>query len=283
VILIGVGGNVRQICGASKHGIPQITMTISRTQRELEWQEHQPARRRALDRILYDPPAFDSVVDMAFTFLQPQPGERGLDLGGGEGKETVRLAELSACVVSVDLSHAQLTRARAHLANSASSHVDFVQADAAHLPFAQGVFRLIYGKAILHHLDLNAVQSEVQRVLSPGGRAAFAEPLAHAPLFSLMRRVTPPWRSHDEHPLTYAETIQFARTFAYREGQYKFLTAPLAYPTRVVSERAFRFVHARLDRLDDWLMRYLPPLKRLAWYGVILIASPEEANCIGTE
>lgn len=254
----------------------QATAITSRLQRELEWQEHASARRRALNRILYDPPAFDGVTQVAFAFLDPQPGERVLDLGSGEGKETAQLARLGADVVSVDLSYAYLLQARARLANQTNARFDFVQADAAHLPFAAGVFRLIYGKAILHHLDLNMAQREVHRLLSPGGRAAFAEPLVHAPLFWLARRVTPHWRSRDERPLTFDATIQFADAFARRAWQYKFLTAPLAYPMRIVSERLFRFVHARLERLDDWLMAHVPPLKRLAWYGIILVASAEE-------
>ena len=263
--------------------VHQTRMTIPRTQREFEWQEHASARRRALDHILYDPPAFDSVVQAAFAFLCPQRGECVLDLGSGEGKETARLAKLGARVVAVDLSYAHLLQARARLVNLANSRIDFVQADALHLPFAQGTFRLVFGKAILHHLDLNVAQSEVQRVLSRQGRAAFAEPLAQSPLFWLTRRVTPQWRSHDERPLTFAETILFARAFAHREWQYKFLTTPLAYPARVVSERLFRFVYPRLDRLDDWLMGKMSFLRRWAWYGIVLIGSTEEVKCPKTE
>ena len=43
---------------------------------------------------------------------------------------------------------------------------------------------------------------ELRRILAPGGRAVFVEPLAHNPLLRLGRALTPMARTEDEHPFT---------------------------------------------------------------------------------
>ena len=79
-------------------------------QAELAWHEQEAHRRYSLDELLYDPPAFDAVVGPAIDFLAATPGERVLDMGCGEGKETFALAARGLTVISTDLSHVQLAR-----------------------------------------------------------------------------------------------------------------------------------------------------------------------------
>jgi SAM-dependent methyltransferase len=243
-------------------------------QRELAWHEEEAERRYGLDLFLYAPPAFDAVNQSMFGFLQLQPGERILDLGGGEGKETLKLAEKGVCVFSIDLSHTQLLRARASINEQPqTSPVYLIQASAEELPFAKGSFRIVHGKAILHHLDLNIAAMEINRILQPGGRATFAEPLANHPLIWLGRRLTPRLRTQDEHPLTVNELELFTRLFK-KEQQVEalFLLAPLAYPLRLLpyGERLFRRIHTWLIRLDRWLLsQNWLPLQRLSWYAIV--------------
>lgn len=253
-------------------------MTSLRTQRELEWHEHESQRRRSLNHILYDPPAFDSVVRAGIAFIEPQPGERVLDLGSGEGKETAWLARAGSRVVSMDLSHVQLMDARKSFDAVTRARVMFVQADAERLPFAAGAFRVIYGKAVLHHLDLSEAAREIHRVLEPRGKAAFAEPLASAPLFWFARRLTPQYRSRDERPMTRADAEEFVRAFAAWEIREIFLLAPLAYAVRLFNERMFRWLHAHLARGDTILLARAPVFRRWAWYGLIHIVAPGETN-----
>ena len=135
-------------------------------------------------------------------------------MGGGEGKETVELAARGLRPVSLDLSHRQLARARALIrAQNPGAPVYFIQANAEELPFADGSFRVVYGKAILHHLDLDLAAGEITRVMRADGRAAFAEPLADHPLIGLGRRLTPRLRTRDERPLAADEMERFAERF----------------------------------------------------------------------
>lgn len=131
----------------------------------------------------------------------------------------------------------------------------------------------MHGKAILHHLDLGLAASEVNRLLPPGGRAAFAEPLAHHPLFWLARRLSPHMRTSDERPLALSELHAFAGRFAQADVDVLFLLAPLAYLFRLVprGERLFRVAHRWLHALDRLVFRAMPFLRRFAWYGVVTV------------
>jgi SAM-dependent methyltransferase len=241
---------------------------------ELAWHEQEAHRRISLDALLYDPPAFDPVVRSTLDFLQGRPGEHVLDMGGGEGKETLELARQGMVVISVDLSHVQLCRARDWVETARpGAQVAFIQANAEELPFAAGVFRVIHGKAIIHHLDLARAAGEIDRLLSDGGRATFAEPMNGHPLFRLGRQLTPQLRTRDEHPLTFRELRQFGIHFGNSSIEEYFLLAPLSYPLRLLpgGEALFRRFHAFLQRVDRRLFESFARLRDLAWYGVIKI------------
>ncbi|HSM56140.1 MAG TPA: class I SAM-dependent methyltransferase [Candidatus Sulfomarinibacteraceae bacterium] len=241
---------------------------------ELEWHEQEAQRRDALDRFLYDPPAFDEVVQPAIAFLQARDGERVLDIGCGEGKETLELVSRGLCVISVDLSHRQLCRARERVQEATgTATVHFVQASAEALPFAANQFPIIYGKAILHHLDFDYFFAEMDRITTPESRATFAEPMAHHPLFWLFRRLTPRLRTSDERPAILTDMENFARRFTRYQVRTFFLLAPLAYVFRLTpaTEGLFRKAHALLQKIDRGLFRRARFLQRFAWYSLILL------------
>ncbi len=241
---------------------------------ELAWHEEESPRRYRLDALLYDPPAFDAVVASALDFLGGKPGERVLDMGGGEGKETLELAARGMRPISLDLSHRQLSRARELIrAQDPAAPVYFIQANAEELPFADASFRVVYGKAILHHLDLDLAAAEITRVMQADGRATFAEPLADHPLIGLGRRLTPRLRTRDEQPIRADAMERFAGRFNQPQCEVYFLTMPLASLLRLLpgGERAYRWAHARLSRLDARLFARFPGLRKYAWYGVVKV------------
>lgn len=241
---------------------------------ELAWHEQEAHRRFSLDAFLYDPPVFDRLVDAGIDFLQAAPGETVFDVGCGEGKETLLLAQRGLKVIATDLSHQQILRARQLLAQAGlEGQVLFVQANAEELPFAGQACRAVYGKAILHHLDLELAGREIGRVLPPGGRASFAEPMAQHPLFWLGRALTPRLRTKDEHPLPFSELRRFGAHFGQAQVEEFFFLAPLAYPLRLLpgGEGLFRRLHAALVRADGWLLQALPWLKDRTWYGLVKV------------
>ena len=234
------------------------------------WHEQEAQRRYSLDTLLYAPPAFDAVVDSAFDFLDGRTGELVLDMGCGEGKELVNWAARGLVVVGMDLSHNQLRRARELVgANAPEARVLLVQANAEEPPFTDARFRIIYGKAILHHLEPVLAGRIVNRLLQPGGQASFAEPLARHPMIWLGRRITPKLRTKDEHPLFLHELEAFGRLFQAFDVRAFYLLSPIAYFFRLLpaGEKFFRWAHSFLSRLDLFFFSRLRRSRKFAWYG----------------
>jgi trans-aconitate methyltransferase len=95
--------------------------------------------------------------------LNPQPNERILDLGCGDGFLTRRIAESGATIVGVDSSPQMVAVAREHGA-------DARVASGESLPFDQE-FDAVFSNAALHWMsDHDAVLRGVYRALKPGGR-----------------------------------------------------------------------------------------------------------------
>jgi trans-aconitate methyltransferase len=95
--------------------------------------------------------------------LAPQPDERILDLGCGDGALTERLAAAGARVVGVDAAPEMVTRA-------AARGLDARVGDAAALRF-DGAFDAVFSNAALHWVrDHDGVLAGVRRALKPGGR-----------------------------------------------------------------------------------------------------------------
>ena len=98
-----------------------------------------------------------------------------LDLGAATGSAGHRLRQRfrRARVVSLDLSHAMLQRARQR--RSWLRRPACVQADANQLPFADGTFDLVIANQLLPWIpDPDRVLADVARVLKQGGVFAFA-------------------------------------------------------------------------------------------------------------
>ena len=105
-------------------------------------------------------PALGAAV---FSLLNPQPGERILDVGCGEGSLTERLAAAGASVVGIDTSDEMVAEAR-------SRGLDARLIDAEQLPFDRE-FDAVFSNAALHWVrDHDAMLAGVYRALKPGGR-----------------------------------------------------------------------------------------------------------------
>jgi ubiquinone/menaquinone biosynthesis C-methylase UbiE len=194
-------------------------------------------------------------------------GRRVLEYGCGTGSLAFDLSAEAGQVIGIDISDVAIKHARRAAVLRGFKNVEFTvdNAEAMHLPDKH--VDVVVGSGIVHHLDIPKSMSEVRRVLSGGGIAIFAEPLAHNPVLNWYRSRTPELRSADEHPLTVADLRHMALGFSSMRVTYFGLVAPIL---GLLSADAKS--ESWLTRSTWWLDQMLcrvPGLNRYAWYCLI--------------
>ncbi|MCJ7557488.1 MAG: methyltransferase domain-containing protein [Gammaproteobacteria bacterium] len=97
-------------------------------------------------------------------------GSQVLEIGSGPGHVAAMLVQAGASVIGVDFSSKMV-----EVAKSKFPGITFQQADAEQLPFETASFDAVVANFVVHHLARpETVFREVNRVLRPGGRFAFA-------------------------------------------------------------------------------------------------------------
>ena len=197
-------------------------------------------------------------------------GARILDYGCGDGTFSCLLASQGANVSGIDISSKSIGEARA-LANrmGMNGSPSFVVCDAHRTPFDSNSFDYVVGNGALHHLDLDRAYIEIARVLKPGGRAFFMEPMYHHPLLWLLRRLTPKDHTEDERPLSFADIDRARQWFTECAHREHFLLSVFAAPVHFLGKDAALTAIRGLDRFDRILMAMLPPLRRFAWLTML--------------
>jgi len=168
----------------------------------------------------YARPVRDTPYPLEFCYheLGDVTGKRVVDFGCGSGANTALLTNRGAHVWGIDISEDLLRLAKRRLAISGrDGAATFIAGSAHDMPFPDGSIDVLFGIAILHHLDLDLVSREVRRVLKPGGRAIFQEPVRNSAMVRFLRSLIP-YRAPDispyERPLTDADLARFAAGFS---------------------------------------------------------------------
>jgi arsenite methyltransferase len=124
-------------------------------------------------------------------------GESVLDLGSGSGTDAFCAAVLvggSGRVVGVDITDAQLEKARRLAQLDGFDHVEFVEAHIEELPFADASFDAVVSNGVINLSPLKGrVFAEAARVLRPGGRLAISDIVSGRPLKERTRRNVELW------------------------------------------------------------------------------------------
>jgi SAM-dependent methyltransferase len=196
-------------------------------------------------------------------------GRRVLEYGCGIGSYAVRLAQRGAIVQGIDISDAAIERARASAGAAGEQRVQFAVGDAEALDFPDASFDVVCGTGILHHLDIARAVSEIKRVLRPGGRAVFYEPVAHNPIVNLYRLLTPSKHTPDEHPLTLGDIRSIASALPGIEATFFDVLSIGAIPFLRTSA-GMRMLRV-LEAADRRLLRTVPPLRR--WASTVVLHS----------
>lgn len=108
------------------------------------------------------------------------PGARVLDLGSGYGGAARHLARTHGChVVGLNLSDVENQRARRmNEEQGLGDRIEIVDGSFEAIPHPPASFDVVWSQdAILHSGDRASVIAEVARVLKPGGRFVFTDPM----------------------------------------------------------------------------------------------------------
>jgi arsenite methyltransferase len=132
-----------------------------------------------------------------FSLGRLEPGERVLDLGSGAGTDSLVAAQMvgaEGSVTGIDMTPEMLAKARSAAAEMGMSNVEFVEAEAERLPFADASFDVVISNGVIDLVpDKDAVFSEVFRVLAPGGRMQIADVTIQKPVSEEGRRNIDLW------------------------------------------------------------------------------------------
>jgi ubiquinone/menaquinone biosynthesis C-methylase UbiE len=147
---------------------------------------------------------FGPVQDELVERLQPQAGERFLDVATGTGEVAVRAAATGATVTAIDISDPMLEKARRR-ADEAGAEITFDLGDAEYLPYDDECFDVIASNfGLVFAPDHANVATELARVACPGARLGFTAWRPNPKLGELYRRFT-------EEPIEGREAYEWGR------------------------------------------------------------------------
>jgi ubiquinone/menaquinone biosynthesis C-methylase UbiE len=224
---------------------------------------------RNLARYQRPPATTPYPLEYAYHLLGDLRGRRILDFGCGSGANAVQLAHRGAQVWAMDISEDLIRLAQRRMAvNGRAGTAQFIVASAHELPFPDASIDVVFGIAILHHLDLKLVSREVLRVLRPGGRAIFQEPVRNSATVRFLRSLIPYHAANIspfERPLTDEELRDFAASFSsIRSRSFGLPHVQLGQVLPLVKKRV-----NLLYRSDRALLERLPALGYYAGIRVI--------------
>jgi SAM-dependent methyltransferase len=129
-----------------------------------------------------------------------KPGQRILEVGAGSGKFTLPLINRGFEVLANDLSPVLLEK----LHQVSDGRIKTQVGDIAEITLAkdEAPFDRVVGFFVLHHLcDFKLIFTALAKVMRPGGRIVFCEPIAWNPLYYLQIMMTPTMRFAGEPSL----------------------------------------------------------------------------------
>jgi ubiquinone/menaquinone biosynthesis C-methylase UbiE len=207
-------------------------------------------------------------------------GKRILDLGCGAGENSVYFALKGAECIAVDYSSGMVNTAF-KLAEAYGVRIEGRVMDAMNLDFPDNSFDFVYASNLLHHVDPISTLREMHRVLKPGGKACFWDPLKHNPIINIYRKIAKDVRTENEKPLD-INIMRDIRSLFSNVIYDTFWLCTLwifirfyliegvdpnkeRYWKKILSEeKRLRTIYTRLESLDNRLKK-MPYIGRFAW------------------
>jgi ubiquinone/menaquinone biosynthesis C-methylase UbiE len=208
-------------------------------------------------------------------------GKRLLDLGCGAGENSVYFAKKGAHCVATDYSPGMVEVAL-QLAEANGVEVEGRTENAMALTFPDNTFDIVYASNLLHHIpDPKIAIGEMHRVLKPGGKACFWDPLRHNPVINVYRRMATEVRTEDEMPL-HIDIVNHVKSL-FPEVKYdtfwiatlwiflRFYLIEKADPNKerywkkiIIEQERLKPTYRRLEKVDR-VLKKMPLMQRMAW------------------
>ncbi|WP_397383918.1 class I SAM-dependent methyltransferase [Prosthecobacter sp.] len=152
------------------------------------------------------------------------------DFGCGSGEMACRLGRLGYRVTGLDVSPEliEVARERAQL-EGVSDNVKFIVADGASVNLTNGAFDAVLAMSVVHHMPLDDALNALERLLCPGGRVAFLEPVAYSQTLQWLRDRSAVEKdvSPDERQLSAKEVRHIGKRFVIEDQRHFYLIARL--------------------------------------------------------
>ncbi len=214
-------------------------------------------------------------------------GRRILDFGCGAGETSIYFALKGAKVTAVDISQ-EMIHVVNQLAEKWKVEVDAKIIIGEDMDLPENYYDYIFGNGVLHHLDRKKAYNEIHRVLKPGGRAVFIEPLCYNPIISVYRLIAKTVRTKNEKPLKFRDLCYLRKLFVRVEHSEFWLATQLIFIyfflVKRINPRKERYwkkiiteadsltpMYTKLLKIDNWLFKYMPFLKIFCWNTVLVL------------
>lgn len=257
-------------------------------QKEADFHD-QWAKETQLDKVLVDK-AFESISApenrQILRWMGDLKGKKILEIGCGLGEASVYFAKNGAEVTSTDISPKMVETAE-KLAGLHGTKVGGIVVSANDLNnIPDNYYDFTYAGNLLHHVDIIKCVSQLKPKLKEGGKAFFWDPVAYNPVINVYRLIATKVRTEDEHPLKAKDIKNIMSVFSKVELRYFWLTSLLIFLWYYVvkrinpnEERYWKKIIEDADDItpflkksqliDDFLFKWIPPLRYLAWNVVI--------------
>ena len=202
--------------------------------------------------------------------LEPQPGERWLDLATGSGAVAVLAARAGARTTGVDFAPGLIDAARRN-ADEKGLDVRFEVGDVEELPYQDASFDVLSSSmGMIFAPEHSAVAREVARVCKPGGRLGFTAWKPGTGFSAVTDKYRPPpppdagdsddWASEDHVRGVFGETF----ALAFEHVAFRFAAEPgesvwerLTYAVGPFKALAESLEHEERDRLRREVVEYI--------------------------
>jgi len=211
-------------------------------------------------------------IEYAFELVRNANGKVFVDMGCGAGERTIPLLFPETQCYAFDISFRMAAEAQDRLrsiADEIGCTISCQQMAGEQLAFAANSVDVVFGISVIHHLDLTLAYSEISRVLKPGGRGIFVEPLDHHPIAKMYRMLTPSRHTETEKPLRYDDFEIMEKYFSEVHHKEFYLFSLISAIFGILKNKKLFDLSLRiLMRFDDYIFSHFPRLRKYAWITV---------------